>query len=275
MRRLFHIVQSFKEYFILALFIVVSIVLMAENDNQQIHQIRALSIGILGRIQESVSFLPNFFQLEKENEILRRTNVNLADEVNQLREAKLENVRLRQLLGLKETTKYDLIPAKVVGKTLNLQRNTITLNVGERDGIVPGMPIVTSAGLVGKVAATSGNYAIGQIILNSEFRASARVQRSRVDGILVWEGGQCSLLKNVAKTLDVKVGDMVETSDYSSLFPSNIRIGVVASVTEQPGSLFKRIEVENAVDFAILEEVFVLNVKPDSLRIRFEERVLR
>jgi rod shape-determining protein MreC len=275
MRRLFHIVQSFKEYFILASFIVLSIVLMAENDNQQIHQIRAVSIGIVGRIQESVSFLPNFFQLEKENEILRRTNVDLADEVNQLREARLENIRLRRLLGLKETTTYHLIPAKVVGKTLNLLRNTITLNAGERDGIAPGMPIVTDAGLVGKVAATSGNYAIGQIILNSDFRASARVQRSRVDGILAWEGGQYSLLKNVAKTLDVKVGDMVETSDYSSLFPPNIRIGVIASVTEQPGSLFKRIEVENAVDFATLEEVFVIKAKPDSLRIRFEERVLR
>lgn len=248
---------------------------MTENDNQQIHQIRALSIGILGRIQESVSFLPNFFQLEKENEILRRTNVNLADEVNQLREAKLENIRLRRLLGLKETTKFWLVSAKVVGKTVNLLRNTITLNVGERDGVAPGMPIITDAGLVGKIIATSGSYAMGQIILNSHFRASARVQRSRVDGILAWEGGKYSLLKNVAKTLDVKVGDMVETSELSSLFPSNIRIGVVASVTEQPGSLFKMIEVENAVDFATLEEVFVINVKPDSSRIRFEERVLR
>lgn len=275
MRRLFHIVRLFKEYFIVASLIIVSIALMTENDNQQVHQIRALSIGILGRIQESVSFLPNFFQLEKENEILRRTNVNLADEVNQLREAKLENIRLRRLLGLKETTRFELIPAKVVGKTLDLLRNTITLNVGEKDGVAPGMPIVTDAGLVGKIIAVSGSYAMGQIILNRDFRASARVQRSRVDGILAWEGGKNSLLKDVAKTRDVKVGDMVETSEYSSLFPPSIRIGVVASVTEQPGDLFKTIEVENAVDFTTLEEVFVVNAKPDSARIRFEERVLR
>jgi len=275
MRRLFHIVQLFKEYFIVALLIIISIALMAENDNQQIHQIRALSIGILGRIQESVSFLPNFFRLEKENEVLRRTNVDLADEVNQLREAKLENIRLRSLLGLKETTKFGLIPAKVVGKTLDLLRNTITLNVGEKEGVAPGMPIITDAGLVGKIIAVGSGYAMGQIILNSDFRASARIQRSRVDGILAWKGGKNSLLKDVAKTRDVKVGDMVETSEYSNLFPPNIRIGVVASVTEQPGDLFKTIEVENAVDFTTLEEVFVMNAKPDSARIRFEERVLR
>lgn len=275
MRRLFLIVRQFREYFLLAFFIIVSVALMAENDNRQIHRIRALTIGVLGRIQESVSFLPNFFQLQKENETLRRTNVNLADEVNQLREAKLENIRLRRLLGLKEESRYALIPGKVIGKTLHLLRNTITLNVGDLEGVAPGMPIITDMGLVGKILATSGEYAIAQIILNRDFRASARVQRSRVDGILAWEGGRYSLLKNIPKTLDVKIGDMVETSEYSNTFPPHIRVGVVASVTEQPGSLFKTIEVETAVDFAALEEVFVINAQPDTARARFEERVLR
>lgn len=275
MRRLFLIVRQFREYFLLAFFVIISVALMGENDNRQIHRIRALTIGVLGRIQESVSFLPNFFQLQKENEALRRTNVNLADEVNRLREAKLENIRLRRLLGLKETTRYPLTPAKVIGKTLHLLRNTITLNVGDNERVAPGMPIISDAGLVGKVIATSGDYAIGQIILNRDFRASARVQRSRVDGILAWEGGRYSLLKNIPKTLDVKIGDMVETSEYSNTFPPYIRIGVVASVTEQPGSLFKTIEVETAVDFAALEEVFVMNARSDTTRARFEEKVLR
>jgi rod shape-determining protein MreC len=275
MRRLFLIVRLFKEYFILAFFVVTSIFLMAENDNRQVHRIRTLTIGVLGVLQERVSFIPNFFHLQRENEVLRRTNVDLADEVNRLREAKLENIRLRRLLGLKETTRYGFIPAEVIGKTLHLLRNTITLNVGENQKVTPGMAIVTDAGLVGKIIATSGEYSIGQILLNRDFRASARVQRSRVDGILVWEGGERSLLKNVPKTLDVTVGDVVETSEYSNTYPPNIRIGVVASVTEQPGSLFKRIEVENSVDFATLEEVFVVNALPDSVRARFEERVLK
>ena len=275
MRRLFYIVRLFKEFFILALFVIVSISLMAQNDNRQIHRIRTLTIGLLGKMQESVSFLPNFFHLQEENEALRRANVNLADELNQLREAKLENMRLHRLLGLRETAKYDLIPAKVIGKTLYLLRNTITMNVGEKDRVAPGMPIVTDRGLVGKILATSGGYALGQIIMNRDFRVGARIQRSRVDGILAWEGGTHSLLKNISKTLDVKVGDVVETSGYSNTYPPSIRIGVVGAVTEQPGSLFKTIWVENAVDFATLEEVFVMNSLPDSARARLEEKVLR
>ncbi len=275
MQRLFHIVRQFKEYFILSALVIISVSLISQNDNQQVRRIRALALGVVGRIQETVTFLPNFFLLEKENEILRHTNVNLADEVNQLREAKLENIRLRHLLGLKETTRNGFVPAKVVGKTLHLLRNTITLDVGEKDGVTAGMPMITDAGLAGKIIATSGDYSVGQIVLNRDFRASARDQRSRVDGILSWEGGTYSLLKNVPKTLDVKAGDMVETSEYSNTYPPNIRIGVVASVKEQPGTLFKTIEIENAVDFSTLEEVFVVKFQPDSSRVKFEEKVLR
>jgi len=275
MRRLFLIVQQFREYFLLALLVVASIALMTENDNRQIRRIRAIGIAVVGRVQETLSFVPNFFQLQKENEVLRQVNLNLADEVNQLREARLENLRLRRLLGFKETTRYEVIPAKVVGKSLYLLRNTITLDAGEKDGVRVGMPIVTDAGLVGKVLATSPAYSIGQIVLNRDFRASAKIQRSRVDGIIAWEGGRYSLMKNVPKTLDVKVGDIAETSEYSNTYPPGLRIGVVASVTQQPGSLFQRIEIENAVDFTTLEEVFVMKFQPDSARVQLELRARR
>ncbi len=275
MRRLFLIVQQFREYFLLALLVVASVAFMAENDNQQIRRIRAIGIAVVGRVQETLSFVPNFFQIQRENEVLRQVNLNLADEVNQLREARLENLRLRRLLGFKETTRYEVIPAKVVGKSLYLLRNTITLHAGEKDGVRVGMPIVTDAGLVGKILATSPAYSIGQIVLNRDFRASAKIQRSRVDGIIAWEGGRYSLMKNVPKTLDVKVGDIAETSEYSNTYPPGLRIGVVASVTQQPGSLFQRIEIENAVDFTALEEVFVMKFQPDSARMQLELRARR
>ncbi len=137
------------------------------------------------------------------------------------------------------------------------------------------MPIVNDAGLVGRIIATSKNYSIGQLVINRDFRATAKIQRSRVDGIIAWEGGEYTLLKNVAKTLDVIVGDVVVTSEYSSMFPQNIRIGIVAAVKDEPGDLFKRIEVANSVDFSKVEEVFVIQYDSDPERIELEESVLR
>ena len=248
MRHLVDIVLLFKEYFLLALYVLVSIILLAQNDSVQVRAIRSITLGTIGAVEEAFGFIPNYFELKDENRVLRERNLTLSEELIRLREAKLENIRLHQLLSLKEKSPFTYIGANVVGKTLNLLQNTITLDVGESDGVKPNMPIVTDAGLVGRVMTTSSHYAVGQILWNRDFRASAKVERGRVDGILLWEGGDHLSLKNVAKTLDVAVGDVVITSEYSNLFPAGIKIGVVSRTSQTRGALFQNIEITPSVD---------------------------
>lgn len=272
MQRFLIIVRLFKEYVVLAFLTIVSLVLLSLNDNAQIRTIRAYTIGIVGVLQSATSAVPNFFALERENEILRQQNVNLTDEVSRLREARLENIRIRTMLQLKERPPFHFIAADVVGKTLDLLRNTITINVGEIDGIRTNMPIVSEAGLVGRVIATSTHYAVGQLMINRDFRASAKIQRSRVVGILSWRGGDVLELRNVAKTQDVVAGDRVLTSEYGSVFPRDLKIGVVAEVTEREGGLFKQIHIKPSVDFTTLEHVFVITATADQERQSLEGR---
>ena len=274
MQRLTNIVAQFKEYAILALLLLVSLLLLSFNDNRQIRAIRSYTIGFIGLFQEALSVIPNVFELKRENAILRELNVNLSDEVNRLREARLENLKLRAMVGLKEQSTFNLIAGDVVGKSLYLLRNSITVNVGESDGVKPDMPIVSESGLVGKIAATSARYSIGQLLLNKDFRASAKVQRSRVDGIIAWDGGEYVRLRNIAKTQDIKEGDVVTTSEYSNVFPRDIKIGYVARVSEKPGSLFKEVDVKPSVDFSALEQVFIITTVQDSERVLLEKRVL-
>lgn len=270
--RLYTLFMEFREYVLLTSLVVLSFILLSLNDKPQVRQIRAVLTVTLGIVQEQVAFVPRYFGLRKENEILRRTNVELADEASQLREAKLENLRLRRLLTLKDRDAFGLVAASVVSKNLTLLRNSLTLDVGEAEGIRPSMPVVNDAGLIGVVIAASQHYSVVNILLNTEFRASAKVQRSRVDGIVAWDGSDI-VLKNIAKTLDVKPGDVVLTSDYSSTFPLGIRIGVISSVTEQEGSLFKHVIITPSVDFVRLEEVFVMTTVPDEEKTDLERQV--
>lgn len=269
-RRIYNLILLFKEYAVLSILLVASLVLMALNDNTQIRHIRGVATVVFGVVQDQVAFIPRYFSLRRENDILRRMNVDLADEASQLREAKLENIRLRRLLGFKETSHYPLIAAKVVGKNLTLLRNTLTLNAGKADGILPHMPVVGDGGLVGIVSNVSDHYSVVRILLNADFRASAKTERARVDGILAWDGDDLTLT-NVGKNLDVVPGDTLITSDYSSTYPPNIRIGTVSGVADQQGSLFKRIVVAPGVDFVRLEEVFVVSYIPDSERADLEQ----
>lgn len=275
MQRFFTFLVQFKEYLILALLIVVSIILMSVNDARQIKKIRSLTIGIIGVIQSSSKFIPNVFELKRENEILNQMNVTLMDEVSKLREAKLENIRLRQLLKFKETSNYSLIAADVINKTHHLLQNTITLNVGRNDGIDVNMPIISPHGIVGKIIAVGNEYSVGQYLYNRDFRTSVKIQRSRVDGILAWDGGEFLKIKNISKKQDVVVGDVVVTSEYSNVFPAGLKVGTVVLALEDSLSLFKNIYVKPSVDFTLMEEVFVISSIPDTQRVSLESKVMK
>ncbi len=275
MQRLFGILLAFKEYVVLVVLLILSLIILGSNNNPQIRSIRSFTVGIVGTMQDILSVIPNVVEIQKENEVLRQLNVNLSDEVNRLRAARLENLRLRSMLEMRERSSFQLVPADIIGKSLTLLRNTITLNVGESSGVKPEMPIISETGLIGRVILTSGHYSVGQIMLNKDFRASAKIQRSRVDGIITWNGSNYLDLKNVAKSQDVREGDVVTTSEYSSEFPPDIRIGFVSNVTETPGNLFKDIQVTPGVDFPTIEQAFIITSLADTERVSLEKRSAR
>ncbi len=269
-----NILSVFKEYVILAVCVVVSLNLLALNDAPQIRDMRSGAIVVIGTLQERLDLLPNLFTLQQENKILRERNVHLANEVNLLREAKLENVRLRRLLGLKERPVFTYVCASVIGKNPQPMRTTITLDVGERDGVQRNMAVVSDAGLIGRVVATSDGYAVVQILLHKDSRVSVQIERERVDGILYWDGDEQLLrIKNTPRSANIKPGDVVVTSPYSSIFPPGIRVGIVSRVALEPGALFHTIDVVPAADFSRMEEVFVIMHVPDSSRVVLEQRI--
>ncbi len=272
MQKFYHYIFHFKEYAVVTGLVLLSLVLLMLNDNVQVRQIRALAIGTVGSIQATFSFIPDIANVRRENESLRRTNMALSAEVNLLREARLENIRLRTMIALRETTAFHVTAGKVIAKSMNLLSNTMTLNIGERDSVRVGNPIVTGDGLVGKVIAVSAGYTVVQSMLNVDFRASAKVQRSRVDGIVAWDGNSL-ILKNVVKSMDVKVGDAIITSDYSSAFPAGLKIGIVGDISEIPGSLFHTISITPSVDFVQAEEVFVIDFQPQIERLMLEAKL--
>ena len=273
MKTLLRYFEDLKEYLVFSVLVMISLILIFQNDNVQVRFIRAFAVSANGVMQSGFSIIPNVFQLEKENRILRESNNTLSNEVSQLKEAKLENMRLKLLLEFKERTNYRILASKIIGKTLIQTRNNITLDIGEKDSVKSGMPIVTDKGLVGKIIATSQNYSVAQILFNKDLKVSAKDQRSRVDGIISWDGENKLTMKNVSKSSDVSVGDILITSDYSNNFPPGIPIGYITSVGTID-NLFKKIELETFVNFETLEEVFIIKYLTSEERQELEKKFL-
>lgn len=270
MRKFGLFLLQIKEYLILSFLVVISLVLIFSNDNSQIRFFRAVAITTLGTFQSGISVIPNVFEIENENKFLREANIRLSVELASLKEIKTENQRLKKLLNFKTAFPYSLLSAKIVNKSLIHSRNTLTINVGESDGVKVGMPVITDDGLVGRVISTSSGYSIVQILLNKDLKISVKDQRTRVDGILNYDGTSNLMVMNVRKNADVNEGDIFITSEYSSNFPSGIPVGIVSEAGNLD-NLFKKIILTPLVNFEMIEEVFVLQITPDKEKIELEK----
>ncbi|MFN4908607.1 MAG: rod shape-determining protein MreC [Bacteroidota bacterium] len=273
MRGFIEFVVRFKNYITLITLVVMSLSLMSIGNLSKLGGFRAVIVGSIGWIQSVFAWIPNPVALKAENTALRELNLQLAVEAARSRQATLENTTLRSMLRLPALTDHRLIAADVIGKTTTQQRNYATINKGQADGIREGMSVISDAGLVGIVIGASEHYAILQLLINRDTRVSAKVQRTRVDGILQWEGENTLVLKNVPRTLDVQDGDRILTSNYSPRYPANIVIGTVRQSSDEPNTLFRRIVVAPAVNFSTLEQVFVVDAKVDQERSVLERAV--
>ncbi len=273
MYRIIEFIVRFKEYVSLSAVVVICFSLMTFGNVAQLGGFRAVVVGGIGWLQSAFSWIPNPVALKSENSALRELNLQLTDERAKIRQALIENDKLRKMLEFKKQTTFPIVTADIVGKTTTEVRNFATLNKGELDGIKEGMTVMTDAGIVGLIIASSKNYSLVRLLVNRDSRVAAKVQRSRIDGILVWEGDQTLLMKNIPKSYDVKVGDDVITSEYSNRFPTNIPIGKVVEVRDDVNSLFRRILVQPSVNFTSLEQVFVVKMLPDPERVALEKEI--
>ncbi len=250
--------SDYRDYVLHAILIVISLILISFNQNKQIESFKMWMVGLICRFQEQWSSLQAYRDLRESNEQLLLENTRLALENSNLYEARRENDRLKELIAFKERNEMKLIASHVIIRGVKGFINGIVLDVGTQDGVTKNMPLVVANGLVGKIYQAGEDQSIAHLLLDRNFRVGAKIQRSRVDGIISWEGGEYCLLKEVPNRSDVQIGDSVITSGYGERFPPGIMIGIIMNVTESTQGMFLKIEVKPTVDFERMEEVFVI-----------------
>jgi rod shape-determining protein MreC len=95
-------------------------------------------------------------------------------------------------------------------------------------------------------------------LLANNCAVSARLARTRTDGLLGWREDVGLYLGFLPFRAEVAAGDEVVSSGLGGVFPRGIVIGHVVKTMfdENEGAL--RVLVEPAVDFSSLEELFVV-----------------
>jgi len=145
---------------------------------------------------------------------------------------KKDNLRLRQILSIQESSNNENISAVVISRKVGSWWRQIILNKGSKDGVEIGNIVIGPGGLLGRVMNTSLFTSSVTLITSPESKLGVWVDRIQINGLLVGLGDDYPSLILYSKDADIKVGDFVSSSPASTLLPPNIPIGIVHSIDE-------------------------------------------
>ena len=228
--------------------------------------------GLTRRLEEKITNVRDYL-------ILRDINTRLSIDIATLRNEMQRMYSKDSTLFFSDrdftvNQNYEYIVARTVNNSVNRQKNFFTLNKGSRQGITLDMGVISQEGVAGIIIACSENYSLAMSLINIDFRLSSRIRSNGYFGSLTWDGRdyRYAVLNDIPQHVIVQIGDTIETTSYSAIFPEGLMVGQVSDISRS-GSDFYRITVRLSTDFRRLNYVDIIKNNSREEQIILEEKL--
>ncbi len=193
------------------------------------------------------NFSANFTARSKllaENQRLKHDYLLAQIQLERLESAQQENRRLRALLSAVGTMRGHVVAVSVIAMNTAPFANRITINAGRNIGITKNQPLIDAKGIVGQTLHVGPNTSQVMLITDPASAVPVEVARTGLATVAVGTGSLNRMaLPYLPNNADIKPGDRLVTSGLGGVYPRGYPVGVVVSVTPQPGDRFAKIEV--------------------------------
>jgi rod shape-determining protein MreC len=268
MKRLFQFVYQYRAFFTFIILEILCAVIITMSNRYQNSAFFNSSNAIAARIFSFRKEVNHFFSLSAQNMELARENAFLRKLIAQRKGYAEVNARENPGIDTVRPEQFGFILARVINNSVRRTANFITLDKGIEDGIAPGMGVISSWGIAGKVKACSKNFSTVYSVLHSDMMISSLIQSNGVVCTTSWTGedpSTCDLLY-VPRHVKIARGDSVVTSGYNSIFPEGEPIGIIHDFWINENETFYRVKVKLSTDFTRLAYVYVI-----TNRFRYEK----
>lgn len=171
------------------------------------------------------------FTTYRENQRLKGENDTLRHWQSVAMALRAENQALRALMQYQPVEGATYISAKVTGQLGGTFRQGLLINAGRKEGVKLYQAVVDAHGLIGRVVTMSDHSAEVLLMTDVTSRIPVISASSRDRGILVGTGGEMMQLAFLSPNHQMKVGDMVVTTEDGGLMPPSILVGTIFSIT--------------------------------------------
>lgn len=222
---------------------------------------------ISGRYLAMVDFLTvprDVASLRQRNAELEADVAKLQTQIIDLQQQVTETEILSALVDFaRANPAYTYKAAAVIGRDPSPFLHYVIINAGSNGGVLPGMPVVTEKGLVGRVDAVIAGAARVQLVTDAASAVNVRMKASDTEAMLVGSITGDLSLDMIPQDANVQIGDVVLTSGLGGDYPANMLVGQVISVRKLQSELFQQAAIQPNVDFTRLQFVLVItNFKP-------------
>jgi len=227
---------------------------------------------VLVRCKEAVFFTMKAGEAYDRKVELESKLTELQLVIAQLQSMQVENERFRKMLDLQNRASARLVVCEVLGRDISGWWDTIRLNKGSASGVKPGMPVIDTEGLVGRILEVTEHTADVMLVSDRKSMVSCRIKATGDTGIVKGAGIKLSgtpqlrilcapnpfTADYLSVTSNIPVGEAVVTTGDGGVFPEGILIGRVGEVLRDSSGLYQTARVVPAVDLGRIKYVFVV-----------------
>ena len=214
----------------------------------------------------------DLFATRSENQRLRAENEELEVRRRAYADLEREVAELRALLGFRDEVELSTVPARVIAVAPSNFEWTLTIDVGEDDGIERGMAVVAAEGLVGRVLTTTSSASRVLLVVDPNFSVAARSVATSALGLLDGGGSEPLRFAPLDPGQIVDTDDEIVTATFpGSAIPSGIPVGRIVAQDERSSRLSAAYDLLPFVDVTRLDHVLVVLAGPADDVPEFED----
>jgi rod shape-determining protein MreC len=198
--------------------------------------------------------------LTEQNQRLREDLLLANAKLNRMAAVAQQNERLKELLDTQHSLELHVQMARVVGVDLGAYRHRMMINLGARDGIKPGQPVIDAHGVMGQIIDVLPTSSAVMLVTDPDHALPVVVERTGLRTIAYGSrNGEQLSLPTIPMAADVRVGDKLLTSGLGGRFPEGFPAGEITSVGTAPSGMFLEARANPSADLDRSDEVLVLH----------------
>lgn len=204
------------------------------------------------RVAGMIEGFQSYNRIYEQNQELRRELRQMQAWKEAALQLEQKNARLLSLNNVRLDPKLTHVTGVVLADSGSPFRQSVLLNVGERDGIKDGWATMDGIGLVGRISGVGRTTSRVILLTDSNSRIPVTIQPSGQRAMLSGDNTAAPPLEFVENPELIRPGDRVVTSGDGGLFPADLLVGQVVLGPD------RRSRVALAADYGRLSYLRVL-----------------